>query len=261
MARKLKINYVKSSSATSFLAKMRIKVDISPDSWSSDSFAFWYRVGDDPTDSNHLTAIPFKSQTSANGKWIWKWARITGLTTGLKYHIIATGVGDSGTRYKSSVTIETPTASGADNAVLCITNSDGEWEDFSDCIPVPDYKVNNTAISEEWTDANRNVHSNVVQTRIEGTFDLKFPNRTRLNKFLACVKYNEDTYGKGRVRLKVQVNNELDLDDTTTPIASAVPMTYIDFFKMEWDPDWALPFFGTTHDYSPISVKISEIEE
>ena len=37
MARKIKINYVKTVNATTLLAKMRVKADISPDQWYDES--------------------------------------------------------------------------------------------------------------------------------------------------------------------------------------------------------------------------------
>ena len=268
MARKLKINYVKSVNATTLKAKMRVKFDISPDMWYDLSvlgMKFWYRVGADPTDENHIEASCYKYKDSESGKWLWYWAKITNLTAGLKYHIIATGLGASGTRYKSAVTIASPSESGGENAMFAISNSDGEWENFTDCIPIPDYKVNNEDITEEWEDGNYDLHSNVVQTRIRGTLTLRFPNRLRLNKFLECLKYNEELYGRGRVRLRVQVNNELDLDDlddpSPAPLAELHPMVYEDFFKIKWDPDWTLPYYGTSNDYSGSSMEIEEIEE
>ena len=215
MAKKLKINYVKQSGSGTLLAKMRVKVDISPDRWDDliNGMKFWYRVDEDPTDETHVEVSCFKWKKSSDGKWIWYWARIGGLTPLYKYHIIATALGESGVRYKSSVTIAIPSETGGDNVIFAISNKYGEWEDFTDCIPVPDYKVNNTEIVEEWEDGNYDLHSNVVQTRIKGTLTLKFRDRLRMNKFLECLAYNENRYGKGRVRLKVQVNNELDFDD------------------------------------------------
>lgn len=268
MAKKIKINYVKTVNATTLLAKMRVKFDISPDMWydlTVSGMKFWYRVGADPTDENHTEVSCYKYKDSESGKWLWYWGKLTGLTAGLKYHILATGLGASGTRYKSAVTIASPSESGGDNVMFAISNKDGEWENFTDCIPIPDYKVNNTDVIEEWEDGNYDLHSNTVQTRIKGTLTLRFPNRYRLNKFLECLQYNHDTYGRGRARLKVQVNNELDFDDpdeqNPTPLIDRRPLRYEDFFKIEWDPDWTLPFYGTPNDYSGASMTIEEIEE
>ena len=263
MARKLKINYVKTVNATTLLAKMRVKKDISPDMWYDESilgFEFWYRVGEDPTDAIHSVASCYKYKDSANLQWMWYWARIENLVPGLKYHILATGRGASLTRYKSSVTIESPSESGGDRVMFAISNPNGEWEDFTDCITVPDYKVNNTDITEEWTDANYNVHSNVIHNRIKGSLSLFFRSRERYFRFLACLQYNEEMYGKGRARLKVQVNNELDIEDYSS-LSNVKPMTYIDFFKLEFDPEWQVPFYGTAQQYSGMNINIEEIEE
>lgn len=263
MAKKLRINYVKTVNPTTLLAKMRVKHDISPDNWADESisgFEFWYRVGEDPTDAVHSVASCYKRKVSASNQWIWYWARIENLTPGIKYHILATGLGASGTRYKSSVTIESPSESGGDNVMFAISNQNGEWEDFTDCITVPDYKVNNTDITEEWTDANHNTHSNVIQNRIEGSLSLYFTSPNRYYRFLACLQYNEDVYGKGHARLKVQVNNELDVEDYSD-VSSAKPMMYIDFFKLNFDPEWQVPFYGTSQQYSGMNMNIEEIEE
>lgn len=269
MAKKLKINYVKSVNSTTLVAKMRVKVDISPDAWedlSASAMEFWYSVGEDPSESNtHAEISCYKRKESSSGKWMWYWGKLENLTTGLKYHILATGVGESGTRYKSTVTIASPVDPEAGRSMFSIVNKDGEWEDFTDCIPIPDYKINNTDVREEWEDGNYDLHSSVVQTRIKGSLTLRFPNRYRLNKFLECIQYNEDTYGKGRIRLRVQVNNELDLDgdgtQTVIPLDIIHPMIYEDFFKIEWEPDWTLPFYGTSNTYSGASMTIEEIEE
>lgn len=263
MAKKLRINYVKTVNPTTLLAKMRVKHDISPDNWEDESisgFEFWYRVGEDPTDAVHSVASCYKRKVSASNQWMWYWARIENLIPGVKYHILATGLGTSGTRYKSSVTIESPSESGGDNVMFAISNQNGEWEDFTDCITVPDYKVNNTDITEEWKDANHNTHSNVVQNRIEGSLSLYFTSPNRYYRFLACLQYNEDVYGKGRARLKVQVNNELDVEDYSD-VSSAKPMMYIDFFKLNFDPEWQVPFYGTSQQYSGMNMNIEEIEE
>lgn len=266
MAAKLRINYAKSTSSTSLLVKVRIKNDITPDRWVDfvpivgfESLVVWYRAAEDPTTESHTQVSAYKTKTSESGKWTWKYYKLTGLSAGIKYHIEATGLGVSGVQYYSKVTIESPSVAN-DGTMFCIENENYEWEDFTNCIPVPDYRVNVQNITEEWEDANYNNHSSVVQTKVKGTLSLRFPDRTRLNRFLKCIDHNDEQYGKGHVRCKVQVNNEMDFEAYET-VAQALPNIYIEFFKMEWDPDWSLPFYGTSKDYSAVSINIEEIED
>lgn len=259
---KLLIKYVKSVSSTSLRVKVRVKNDISPDIWQdnlpiipTDTLKLWYRVGDDPTDSTHTEVTAYKTTLYDNNKYKRMYYLITGLTAGVKYHFKATGLGVSSTRYYSTVVVGSPAITN-ENALFCVENENFEWEDFSDCIPVPDYKVNSTNITEEWEDANYNTHSSVVQTRIKGNVNLFFRDITRYNRFLICLKHCESLYGKGHIRLKVQINNELD-DESETPI----PNMEIGMFKIEWDPNWGRPFYGTSKDPGTISFNIEEIEE
>ena len=269
MAAKLRINYVKSTSSTSLLVKVRVKNDISPYRWLDflptpiETLAVWYRVNDDPTEESHVEVTPYKTKKSESGNWTWQYYKLTGLSAGMKYHIVATGVGVNlqqvTYRYFSKVTVDSPTLE-PDGSMFCIENENYEWEDFTSCITVPDYKVNNTDITEEWEDANYNVHSSVVQTKVKGSVNLKFIDRLKLNRFLKCLNHNEETYGKGHIRLKLQVNNELDFE-AAEDIGSAMPTVYIEFFKIGWEPDWALPFYGTSHEYSSINFSVEEIED
>ena len=273
MARKLKINYVKcrvESGSNNMIVKVRVLRDISPDSWdmteSRPDIKLYYKAEADP-EIGEDTPIqaPYKTKLSSAGKYMYQWFRITGCTVGLSYHIFAAGTGEeTGKTYKSAITIERFSIPTQGNPVLMVYGYNG-WVDFSDCVTVPDYKVNNTNITDEWTDGNHNLHSAVTQTRIKGSFNLWFQTKSRLNQFLACLRWNEQEYGTGRLRLKVQVNNELDLDDmdnyNPSAIETAQPATYNDLFKIDWDPDWALPFFGTNNDHNAISMEIEEIED
>lgn len=275
MAYKLKINSVKCklyNGSNTLVVKVRILSDISPDAWETHSgddnpdVKLYYKAEEDPeigVDTPIMT--PYKVARSMYGKYYYYWFLIEGCQMFLDYHIFASGIGEeTGKTYKSHTTIERFTLSGNNNPILMVYGYNG-WVDFSDCVPVPEYSVNNTNIEEEWTDGNHNLHSSVIQTRIKGSFSLYFRTKSKLNEFLACKKFNESEYGTGRIRLKVQVNNELDLDDMTTysqaDVDAAQPMMYSDLFKFDWSPNWTLPFFGTTHEYSAVQVNIEEIEE
>lgn len=270
MAKKIKVNKVTLLSPTSLRLRMYVTNNILPYRWvdfiasGQQTLEFWYRAGEDPTESSHTAVVPDSSDVIKDGKYTRMYGTASNLTPGVKYHIVGTGLGTvPGTaniqRFYSAVTIATPTSPGVGQPLFQIYSPNG-WEDFTDCIPVPEYKVNNTDISEEWEDANYNTHSGVVQTRIKGSVSLKFRTRARLNAFLNCLQYNEQEFGRGRARLIVQVNNELDLEGVLD-ISSAQPNTYEDFFKIEWEPDWSLPFYGSSNDYNAITVNISEIEE
>lgn len=270
MAKKVKINYVKSkivSGQNTFVVRVRYKLDITPDEWvwvdtGIPDAKLYYKAESDPEVGVDTPIEPYKTKKGTN--YTWYYFRISGVTPGLDYHIFAGSLTQGDKFLKSSVTVERFVLSTVGAPMLMVYAFDG-WQDFTSCIPVPDYKVNMTDITEEWDDANYNTHSSVVQQRIKGSFDLRFPDKSKLNTFLACLKFNENKYGKGRVKMKVQVNNELDLDDVTvlnqTDIDNALPMMYTDFFKISWDPDWSLPFYGTSNDYSAMSVNIEEIEE
>lgn len=271
MGKKVKLNYVKSEvidGVNTFVVKVHYRLDITPDEWvwsntlKVPDAKLYCKAEADPIVGTDTPISPYKYKIGTN--YTWCWFKVTNVSPGIDYHIFGGAFTQDGDFLKSSMSVEKFKSAEVGAPLLMVYAFDG-WQDFSDCIPVPDYKVNMTDITEEWDDANYNTHSSVVQQRIKGSFDLRFPNKQRLNTFLACLKYNEGKYGKGRVKLKVQVNNELDLDDVTTmnqtAINNALPMMYMDFFKIEWDPDWALPFYGTNNDYSAISVNISEIEE
>ena len=270
MAKKVKINYVKSkvlSDVNTFVVKVRFKLDITPEEWDWASAKvpdaeLYCKAEVDPIIGVDSPITPYKTTVGTN--YTWCYFKVTGVTPGLDYHMFAGALSQTGTFFSSSTTIERFQVPGLGSPMLMLFAFDG-WHDFTDCVPVPEYKVNMENIVEEWEDANYKLHSSVVQQKIKGSFSLRFPTRSKLNTFLACLKYNEYLFGKGRIRMKVQVNNEIDLDDMVTynqtDIDNALPMMYNDFFKMSWDPDWSLPFYGTSHDYSAISVNIEEIEE
>lgn len=57
------------------------------------------------------------------------------------------------------------------------------------------YDVWKIDITDEWTDARRRTHKNIVRTRIEGSFSMKFRNESSYQGFLAALSAVKDPEG------------------------------------------------------------------
>lgn len=145
------------------------------------------------------------------------------------------------------------------------------WVDFTDCLVAPNYKVNRLPVSEEWEDANWVKHYVSPRKRIQGTFEMLFTTKERYYYFLDLLRKNEeyedtitmpggDTFkrkrGPGIVKLKLQVNNELD-DFSSDDYQNKVPKVYIGYFKIVYEPTWFIPFIGIK-EYDALEVEIEE---
>lgn len=63
--------------------------------------------------------------------------------------------------------------------------------DLTSNIVVPTYKVESKSIYEEWTDANRVEHHDVIRSRVMGTFTLHFETESDYENFLNLINNNK----------------------------------------------------------------------
>ena len=63
--------------------------------------------------------------------------------------------------------------------------------DITKYINYTSYNVSSVPITNEWTDANYNLHSDEVRRRIEGSFDLAFTSDTDYNAFISLINSNK----------------------------------------------------------------------
>lgn len=66
--------------------------------------------------------------------------------------------------------------------------------DYTRHIVAPTYEVDLKPLYDEWVDANRVTHREVVRKRIEGTFTMKFYNISEYNEFLTTL-HDSETLG------------------------------------------------------------------
>ena len=142
------------------------------------------------------------------------------------------------------------------------TEYDQIWEDFTDCIVVPSYDVNYEDINEDWEDADYVTHRIVPRSKITGDMELLFPDKTRYNKFLQLIKMNREVNGSGYIMLRVQVNNDIDLEElmnTSQDLSTKKCVNYIGnfFLKFENNP-WVIPVINQYSKYDPLRIEIQE---
>lgn len=137
-----------------------------------------------------------------------------------------------------------------------------EFIDITQYITAPSYDVNNTDVTEDWTDANYTTHRIVARTKVSGKFNMIFKDLHDYNKFYNLMRMNREIYGEGYTYLRVQINNELDYNtpgadpnDVTTYKCKRRAGLY--FVKIDSNP-WVEPYFGRFDKYQAISVSIEE---
>lgn len=81
--------------------------------------------------------------------------------------------------------------------------------DFTKYIVSPTYQVNKQDDYESWKDANGIKHRVVYRSRISGTFDMKFIDRTQYENFLMAL---ETVKQDGYYTVLLYVNNTLQLE-------------------------------------------------
>ena len=190
--------------------------------------------------------------------------------------------GDNGTKYKKYRGPKNPTdrytQSSVPNQELFLvqkyknpylneddeTEYETEWVDFTKYIVAPTYDINYVDVEETWEDANYVTHLIVPRTKIQGSLELYFSSRLEYNNFLNLIKRNRTVNGKGYIRLRVQVNNELDeinefqnYSDLELEAQRCIQHEGDFFMKFENNP-WAEPYYGHYDKYEPIRIEITE---
>lgn len=77
--------------------------------------------------------------------------------------------------------------------------------DLTPKVNIQEFKVNSSDVYETWTDGNFITHREIVRTRISGTFDIGFDDRTDLNSFLTLLSNNRNA--NGYYPIQIYVNN------------------------------------------------------
>ena len=97
--------------------------------------------------------------------------------------------------------------------------------DLTTHIVAPTYIMNELNVYEEWTDANKVNHRDVIRTRVTGSFDVYIDNETDFNTFVNMI---ENKSGGDYITATVYINNK-DTTDTrnffiTCELPNIVPM-------------------------------------
>lgn len=114
--------------------------------------------------------------------------------------------------------------------------------DLTRFIMVPSYKVNEFNIGEEWTDANESDHRDIVRTRVQGSFTLKFHTEDEYWDFMDLVNNNKTSGDYLLVTLFLNNKNKV--------VSKNI---FIDFEAAN-----TLPYFGIK-EYSGFDVTIKEV--
>ena len=77
--------------------------------------------------------------------------------------------------------------------------------DLTPKVNIQEFKVNSSDVYETWTDGNFVTHREIIRTRISGTFDIGFSDRTELNGFLTLLANNRNA--NGYYPIQIYVNN------------------------------------------------------
>lgn len=112
--------------------------------------------------------------------------------------------------------------------------------DFTRHITAPSYEVNEESVYNEWTDANKDTHRDVIRNRVSGSFDVIFDNEPDLNTFINMIN---DKDKSDRVEATVYINNKAVV---------ATKKFFIDF-----KPKNSIPFFGRK-PFETATVEITE---
>ena len=137
---------------------------------------------------------------------------------------------------------------------------DTEWLDFTDLISLPTYDVNYEDVTESWDDANYVSHVTRVRKRVTGKFSLWFSDLARYNLLMVTLKNNRERNGEGDayVRLRLQVNNEID-EESTYEAATNRPVRESGIFTIKMDSNpWTAPIYGHYDKYQAVSVSVQQ---
>lgn len=233
--------------------------------WSDVTLTYWL---DTSTKESGTTVIIDAENLSwpTNNTWV-----IRNISSAGTYNIEMTAtINDSSVTIDPVVDDFTISATNKVKYMFRVGKADGHWRDFTDCLVAPNYKINNIPVTEEWEDANWTKHFVSPRKKIQGTLQMIFTTKERYYEFLDLLQKNEeheDTVvvsgreiktkrGPGIVKLKLQVNNELDTF-SDTDYAERTPMQYIGLFNIKWEPIWFVPFIGTK-EYDAIEIELEE---
>lgn len=139
-----------------------------------------------------------------------------------------------------------------------------EWVDFTKNITFGSYNINYEDVEEDWEDADYVTHRIVPRSKVTGSLNLLFTDRYDYNNFIRLIRQNRVVNGNGYVRLRLQINDDLDdfeefVDYTEDQLRRKKALIYDGsfFLKFEENP-WAVPMFGHYDQYEPIRVEITE---
>lgn len=140
------------------------------------------------------------------------------------------------------------------------TEYEVEWIDFTKHITAPTYDVNYEDVNEDWVNADYVTQRIVPRTKITGSLEMKFFDKTDYMTFLALIKQNRNVNGKGYIELRVQVNNDIDEYSTEgSDLGTRRCVRHIGkfFMKMENNP-WNVPLFGHLDKYEALRLELEE---
>lgn len=139
-----------------------------------------------------------------------------------------------------------------------------DWVDFTRFITLPSYNVNYEDVEEDWEDADYVTHRIVPRSKITGSLELLFTDKYDYNNFIRLIRQNRVVNGAGYIRLRLQVNDNLDNFSEFTNYSEdqlrkkkALLRDGSFFLKMEDNP-WTAPVYGHFDQYEPIRIEITE---
>ena len=100
--------------------------------------------------------------------------------------------------------------------------------DLTQHITVPSYIVNEKDVCKEWEDANYITHRNIIRTRVEGKFTMRFMEKEKYYNFLELVKNNKTV--SGYIPVSLYVNN-LHKVVATNVFLEFMPANTVPLFK------------------------------
>lgn len=113
--------------------------------------------------------------------------------------------------------------------------------DYTKCIKMPTYKVNEIDVYNEWIDANGKNHRDIYRTSIEGSFTLWFDDIELYEQFLNDINVVSKSLD-GSCLFQVYLNNKLDVRKSNF---------YVDMQLVN-----VVPYFGSkVHDGFEVTIK------
>lgn len=117
--------------------------------------------------------------------------------------------------------------------------------DFTSCIVAPTYKVNQVPDYDEWIDANRRKHRNIVRHTIKGTFTMKFASGQQYQTFLNALNTARSNNSDGDEAFDAEL------------FVMNLNRSFTKTVYLSWDPNDFLPFVNRA-SYDGFEVTIEE---